>query len=228
MLTTRAGRAWLTALAVITILAVGVVLLMNSGSKGDDANRSEAAPTADAGGVQVVRDSSHRLNDLPDPKVTLVEFLDFECEGCRAAYPLVEELRNQYGDRVEFVIRYFPLSGHFNGERAARAVEAAAQQGQLEAMYRKMYETQSEWGEQRVPADDVFRGFATDLNLDMAAFDAAYNDPATLERIRVDQQDGEKLGVMGTPTFFVNGQQIALRRAEDLRTAVEDALQNTP
>ena len=227
MLTTRAGRAWLTALAVITILAVGVVLLMNSGSKGDDANRSEAAP-ADAGGVQVVRDSSHRLNDLPDPKVTLVEFLDFECEGCRAAYPLVEELRNQYGDRVEFVIRYFPLSGHFNGERAARAVEAAAQQGQLEAMYRKMYETQSEWGEQRVPADDVFRGFATDLNLDMAAFDAAYNDPATLERIRVDQQDGEKLGVMGTPTFFVNGQQIALRRAEDLRTAVEDALQNTP
>lgn len=228
MLTTRAGRAWLTALAVITILAVGVVLLMNSGSKGDDANRSEAAPTADAGGVQVVRDSSHRLNDLPDPKVTLVEFLDFECEGCRAAYPLVEELRNQYGDRVEFVIRYFPLSGHFNGERAARAVEAAAQQGQLEAMYRKMYETQSEWGEQRVPADDVFRGFATDLNLDMAAFDAAYNDPATLERIRVDQLDGEKLGVMGTPTFFVNGQQIALRRAEDLRTAVEDALQNTP
>ncbi|ORV06293.1 disulfide bond formation protein DsbA [Mycolicibacterium canariasense] len=218
----------MTALAVITILAVGVVLLMNSGSKGDDANRSEAAPTADAGGVQVVRDSSHRLNDLPDPKVTLVEFLDFECEGCRAAYPLVEELRNQYGDRVEFVIRYFPLSGHFNGERAARAVEAAAQQGQLEAMYRKMYETQSEWGEQRVPADDVFRGFATDLNLDMAAFDAAYNDPATLERIRVDQQDGEKLGVMGTPTFFVNGQQIALRRAEDLRTAVEDALQNTP
>lgn len=228
MLTTRAGRAWLTALAVITILAVGVVLLMNSGSKGDDANRSEAAPTADAGGVQVVRDSSHRLNDLPDPKVTLVEFLDFECEGCRAAYPLVEELRNQYGDRVEFVIRYFPLSGHFNGERAARAVEAAAQQGQLEAMYRKMYETQSEWGEQRVPADDVFRGFATDLDLDMAAFDAAYNDPATLERIRVDQQDGEKLGVMGTPTFFVNGQQIVLRRAEDLRTAVEDALQNTP
>jgi protein-disulfide isomerase len=228
LLTTRAGRAWLTALAVITILAVGVVLLMNSGSKGDDANRSEAAPTADAGGVQVVRDSSHRLNDLPDPKVTLVEFLDFECEGCRAAYPLVEELRNQYGDRVEFVIRYFPLSGHFNGERAARAVEAAAQQGQLEAMYRKMYETQSEWGEQRVPADDVFRGFATDLDLDMAAFDAAYSDPATLERIRVDQQDGEKLGVMGTPTFFVNGQQIALRRAEDLRTAVEDALQNTP
>lgn len=76
--------------------------------------------TADTGGAQVVRESRHRLNDPQNAKVTVVEFLDFECEGCRAAYPLVEELRNEYGDRVEFVMRYFPLSGHFNGERAAR------------------------------------------------------------------------------------------------------------
>ncbi|WP_082901998.1 DsbA family protein [Mycobacterium adipatum] len=224
MLKTRAGRAWLTAFAVVTIVAVAVVLLITRGDNDD--RRAAPAPsgTADTGAAQVVRDSSHRLTDPPDPEATLVEFLDFECEGCRAAYPLVEELRTEYGDRVEFVLRYFPLSGHFNGERAARAVEAAAQQGQLEAMYRKMFDTQAEWGEQRVPADDVFRGFAADLGLDMTAFEAAYNDPATLERIRVDQRDGEMLGVMGTPTFFVNGQQIALRRAEDLRAAVEDAL----
>ncbi|MCF6388792.1 DsbA family protein [Mycobacterium sp. MBM] len=224
MLKTRAGRAWLTAFAVVTIVAVAVVLLITRGDNDD--RRAAPAPsgTADTGAAQVVRDSSHRLTDPPDPEATLVEFLDFECEGCRAAYPLVEELRTEYGDRVEFVLRYFPLSGHFNGERAARAVEAAAQQGQLEAMYRKMFDTQAEWGEQRVPADDVFRGFAADLGLDMTAFEAAYNDPATLERIRVDQRDGEGLGVMGTPTFFVNGQQIALRRAEDLRAAVEDAL----
>ncbi|ANE82595.1 thioredoxin [Mycobacterium adipatum] len=214
----------MTAFAVVTIVAVAVVLLITRGDNDD--RRAAPAPsgTADTGAAQVVRDSSHRLTDPPDPEATLVEFLDFECEGCRAAYPLVEELRTEYGDRVEFVLRYFPLSGHFNGERAARAVEAAAQQGQLEAMYRKMFDTQAEWGEQRVPADDVFRGFAADLGLDMTAFEAAYNDPATLERIRVDQRDGEMLGVMGTPTFFVNGQQIALRRAEDLRAAVEDAL----
>lgn len=122
------------------------------------------------------------------------------------------------------MLRYFPLSGHFNAERAARAVEAAAQQGQLEAMYHKMYETQPEWGEQRTPADDVFRGFATELGLDMTAFDAAYDDPATLQRIRLDLDDGEALGVQGTPTFFINGDQVRLRGPDDLRNAIEDAL----
>ena len=217
VLKTRAGRAWVTAFAVLTILAVGVVLLVTRGEE-------NTPHSADTGAVQLVRDSSHRLNDPQDAEVTFVEFLDFECEGCRAAYPIVEELRDDYGDRVEFVLRYFPLSGHFNGERAARAVEAAAQQGELEAMYRKMFETQAEWGEQRTAADDVFRGFAGDLGLDVAAFDAAYNDPATLERIRVDQRDGEMLGVQGTPTFFVNGEQILVQRAEDLRGAIDNAL----
>lgn len=216
---TRTGRALITAFAVAIIAVVAVVLLINRG----DADEGRTAAVS-AGPAEVVRENSHRLSDPPDPLVTFVEFLDFECEGCRAAYPIVEQLRGEYGDRVEFVVRYFPLSGHFNGERAARAVEAAAQQGQLEAMYHKMFETQAEWGEQRTPADDVFRGFAGDLNLDMSAFDAAYNDPATLERIRLDQRDGQELGVLGTPTFFINGEQVRLRGPDDLRNAIEDAL----
>ena len=219
MLKTRTGRALLTAAAIAVIAVVSAFLLM---SRTADEKPSEAQ--ADAGPAQVVRENSHRLNDVPDAKVTFVEFLDFECEGCRAAYPVVEQLRGEYGDRVEFVLRYFPLSGHFNAERAARAVEAAAQQGQLEAMYHKMYETQPEWGEQRTPADDVFRGFATELGLDMTAFDAAYDDPATLQRIRLDLDDGEALGVQGTPTFFINGDQVRLRGPDDLRNAIEDAL----
>lgn len=218
MLKTPAFRAWVTALGVLVILTVAVVLLITGG------DRDRSAQPAETGAVQVVRDSSHRLNAPPDPRATFVEFLDFECEGCRAAYPIVEQLRGEYGDRVEFVLRYFPLSGHFNGERAARAVEAAAQQGQIEAMYRKMFETQAEWGEQRTPADDVFRGFADEMGLDMPDFDRVYNDPATLERIRVDQRDGEMLGVQGTPTFFVDGQQILVQTPDDLRNAIEGAL----
>lgn len=87
-----------------------------------------------------------------------------------------------------------------------------------------MYETQAEWGEQRTPADDVFRGFATELGLDMAAFDATYNDPATLQRINLDVADGEALGVQATPTFFLNGNQIQPRRYEDLASAMDQAL----
>lgn len=172
----------------------------------------------------MVRENSHRLNAVPDSGVTFVEFLDFECESCRAVYPEIEKARAEHGDRVNFVIRYFPLPSHVNAERAARAVEAAAQQGQLEAMYRKMYDTQAQWGEKHTPADDVFRGFAAQLGLDMAAFDAAYADPATLERIRLDVADGRALGVQGTPTFFLNDTRIQPHSYEDLTKAFDDAL----
>ena len=212
-------RILLTAFAVITmIIGVGIYLSVQD---------KDAAALAQAEGGEVgqlVRDNSRRLNTAPNSDVTLVEFLDFECEACRAAFPMVEQLRAEYGDRVNFVVRYFPIQSHFNAERAARAVEAAAQQGKFEPMYKKMYETQSQWGEQRTPADATFRGFAAELGLDMAAFDAAYNDPATLDRVNIDVADGKALGVQGTPTFFLNGNEVEARSYQDLTTAVEQAL----
>jgi protein-disulfide isomerase len=220
LLGTRTGRALVTAAVIAVIAMVSALVLVSRG----DAGKAKGELSAGTGSAQVVRESSHRLNDAPRAAVTVVEFLDFECEGCRAAYPVVERLRADYGDRVQFVVRYFPLPGHFNGERAARAVEAAARQGKLEAMYHEMYETQPQWGEKSTPADDVFRGFAAELGLDLAAFDTAYNDPATLERIRLDVEDGEALGVQGTPTFFVGGEQVVLRDPDDLRDAIEKAL----
>lgn len=90
-------------------------------------------------------------------------------------------------------------------------------------MYKKMYETQAQWGEQQVPADDIFRGFASDFGLDMAAFDAAYDNPATLERINLDVADGVELGVQGTPTFF-NGNQVQFRSYEEAAATLDQAL----
>lgn len=212
-------RILLTAFAVI-IMIVGAGIYL-SAQNNDTATSSQA----EGGAVgQLVRDSSHRLNIAPNGDVTFVEFLDFECEACRAAFPLVERLRADYGDRVNFVIRYFPIPSHFNAERAARAVESAGQQGKFEPMYKKMYETQAEWGEQQTPADSTFRGFATELGLDIAAFDAAYYDPATLDRVKVDVADGKALGVKGTPTFFLNGDKLKSANYEDLSAAVEEAL----
>lgn len=186
--------------------------------------RSSDQPAAVSGQGELVRDNSHRLSKAPKGAVTFVEFLDFECEACAAAFPAIEQLRATYGDRVTFVVRYFPLDGHFNAKRAARAVEAAAQQGQFEAMYRKMYETQTEWGEQQVGQDALFRQFAQDLGLDLAAWDAAYNADPTMARIQTDIDDGAALGVTGTPTFFLDGQRLEPTSYDDLTTAVEKAL----
>ncbi|WP_072814641.1 DsbA family protein [Rhodococcus zopfii] len=209
------------ALVVVFVVAATAILLVGRPDK--DAEDGTAAGTP-AVAAEVVRQDSHRLSSAPQGSPVFVEFLDFECEACRAVYPAIEELRAEYGDRVSFVVRYFPLPGHFNSERAARAVEAAAQQGRLEQMYQRMYETQTEWGEQRVPKDDVFRGYAVDLGLDMAAYDAAYADPATAARVASDVADGEALGVQGTPTFFLDGQRFEPSTYQDLIDAFDAAL----
>ncbi|MFJ5281696.1 MULTISPECIES: DsbA family protein [Streptomyces] len=172
-----------------------------------------------------VRDNSHRLTRPAQSELTVVEFLDFECEACGAAYPMVEKLREEYGDRVTFIARYFPMPGHRNGELAARTAEAAAQQGKFEQMYTKLFTTQKQWGESQEWKQDVFRGYAKELGLDMARFDAALADPEVAGRVETDQRDGLGLGVRGTPTFFVDGQMIDTPRSyEQFKTLIDDRL----
>lgn len=136
----------------------------------------------------------------------MVEFLEFECRPCRATEPLLKKLKTEYGDRITFIHRYFPLPGHRNSNNAALAIEAAAQQGKYEQMVDKMFATQLQWGEQQESHAALFRTFAEELGLDMARYDTAITDDSTKNRIRQDVADGKALGVTGTPTFFLNGQ----------------------
>ena len=205
------------ALVAAFVVTVAVLLgVNNSGADGDG--------TAEAGGAPVVRKDSHRLSTAADDRVTLVEFLDFECEACKAAYPFVEQLRDDYDGRVTFVARYFPMPGHANAENAAVAVEAAARQGRFEDMYHRMYETQTEWGERQDSQADVFRGFAEGMGLDMADYDAAVGDPTTLERVLRDREDGLALGVEGTPTFFLNGEKVEAQTTDEFIELIDAAL----
>lgn len=155
-----------------------------------------------------------------------MEFLDFECEACGAAYPFVEELRAEYSENVTFVQRYFPLPGHLNSMNAAVAVESAAQQDAYEPMYKKMFDTQAQWGESADNKSALFRTYAEDLGLDMAAYDAAVADPATEERVKLDVNDGKALGVTGTPTFFLDGKMLNVQTLEQFRAAVEATAAN--
>ncbi|MEC5181742.1 DsbA family protein [Arthrobacter sp. CG_A4] len=177
-------------------------------------------PAADA---QLVRDDSHRVTSPVTEKAQLVEFLDFECESCSAARPLVEELKKEYGDRITFVNRYFPLPGHRNSGTAALAVEAAAQQGKYEQMYAKMFETQPQWGEKQDSQAPLFRTFAQELGLDLGKYDDAVADEQTIDRIRKDVTDGKALGVTGTPTFFLDGKKLTLSTEADFRLKLADA-----
>lgn len=212
-LTTR--RLLQLALLIGVLAVIGLLVAAILSSRPD-------TPASDA---QVVRENSHVLNQAPDEKAVLVEFLDFECEVCRAYYPTVEQLREEYADDLTLVMRYFPIPGHTNSTNAAVAVEAAAGQGQLEPMYQRMYETQAEWGEAQESKADVFRGFAEDLGLDLDAYDTAVTDPTTTERVQADFDEGRALGVSGTPTFFLDGERLQVETPEELAEAVRNAVE---
>ena len=200
----------------VVAVAVGVTRPPSGTGVADSARTSSAVP--------VVREDSHVLSDAGEGAPVLVEFLDFECESCRAAFPFVEQLRQEFAGELTFVVRYFPIPSHANAMNAAVAVEAAAQQGRFEDMYTRMYQTQSEWGEQQDSKAPLFRQFAQDLGLDMAAYDAAVADPATQQRVEQDRQDGMALGVQGTPTFFLDGELLQPTSEGDFRAQIDAAV----
>lgn len=202
------------------VLAAGLVLVVVANTSDD----RTPAPASGSGepAAQVVREDSQRLSVAEDGEVTFVEFLDYECEACGAAYPAIEELRETYDGRVTFVVRNFPL--HNNSEAAARAAEAAAEQGKFDEMYSMLFETQADWGEQSESKQELFFQYAEDLGLDMDQFAADYDDPAILERIEQDQADGQALGVAGTPSFFLNGEKMEISSFEDLTAQIDEAL----
>ena len=226
---TPSSRSWWTRLStsmkamlisiavVIALLAVAVVVTV--------VNRPEpvALPEGD-GAARTLSENAHYREEAGEDAPTLVEFLDFECEACGAFYPYMEDIREQYDGQINYVVRYFPLQGHFNSMNAAVAVEAAAQQGEFEGMYRMMFETQAEWGEGQTSEAERFRGYAETLGLNLTAYDKAVADPATQERVEKDFNAGRALNVSGTPTFFLDGKQLELTSPEDLPNALDAAL----
>ncbi|WP_454163643.1 DsbA family protein [Gordonia iterans] len=100
--------------------------------------------------------SARAATNSPTGRGSFVQFLDFECEGCLAAFPGVEELRTKSGNRVTFVVRHMPL--HNNSMNAALASEATANQGKFEPMSKPLFETVGEWGHKEGLPGGVLRG----------------------------------------------------------------------
>lgn len=216
---TRSAKLSL-ALVAAAVVILGVVVAVTSSSDSDDSATTSSAPVAND--AQLVPDDSVRLSDGGPDAPVLVEFLDPECEACKAVKPTVDQLKADYGDQLTIVVRYMPL--HTSSINAARALEAAAAQDRFVDMYDLIYETQPEWGEQQTAEEDAFFAMAEQLGLDMAAFQATYDDPATLAKIERDQSDGKALGVTGTPTFFLDGTKLPLQTLDDLIEPVRQAV----
>lgn len=140
-----------------------------------------------------------------ETKVTVVEFSDFQCPACRAAQGLVKQLEGKEG--VKIVYRHFPLSSiHKNAQIAAEAAEAAYAQGKFWEMHDLLFEKQSEWAEEKSP-EGKFIEYAKSLELNADEFTKALAEHSYRQLVLDDYQEGIRLSVNATPTFFVNGRK---------------------
>jgi protein-disulfide isomerase len=145
----------------------------------------------------------------------IVEYGDYECPYSRQAYRSIERVERRLDGGVRFVFRHFPLVQiHPHALAAACAAEAAALRGRFWEMHDLLYRRQ------RALADEDLRGYAAELGLELARFDADRVGDAVLERVRRDVSSGEASGeVLGTPTLFIDG--VIHRGGHDVDTLLE-------
>ena len=133
-------------------------------------------------------------------EVTLVEYGDYECPYCGQAYPIVQQVQKQFGKRLRFVFRNFPLSQmHPDAEAAAEVAEFAGAQGKFWEMHDQLYENQERLGEA------LYSDLAEKLKLSTTALHQALEQRTFETRVRADFNGGVRSGVNGTPAFFING-----------------------
>ena len=135
-----------------------------------------------------------------DAPLTLVEYGDYQCPYCGAAYPVVKRLQKTLGEKLRFVFRNFPLTQvHPYALIAAEATEAAALQGRFWEMHDLLFEEQTLLEPETIPL------WAKKIGLNLEQFESDIKQGTVEKRIKEDRQSGIRSGVNGTPTFFVNG-----------------------
>ena len=218
-------------IAIIVALLVGLGGLavwtsLNSDSKLNLSSYDTTKPIA-------ADDNNGQIGDhyrgAEDAKVILVEYADLQCPGCATIMPKISKLYKEYGDRVGFIFRSYPISGHQNARSASAAAEAAARQGFYWEMVESMYDNRADWisifdTEKRTNVYvDIFKKIAGD-KADVEKFKTDLNDSNIQKKIDFDKSLGAKRDeVDATPTIIVNGEKVDFG-TEDTSKAIEDKI----
>lgn len=159
-----------------------------------------------------------------DATVTLTEYSDFQCPACGQFQPIVEEVLSEYGDQIKFEYKHFPLSQlHPYAESAARAAEAAGQQGKFFEYASLLFKNQAAWSGSKTPAA-LFSQYASELDLDMDQFTRQQRSPILQANIRSQFAEARGLGLTGTPSFYLNGVKMDVKSVDDFKASIAAAV----
>jgi protein-disulfide isomerase len=155
----------------------------------------------------------------PSAKVTIVEFSDFQCPYCSKASKTVQQVREQYGDKVRVVFKHHPLPFHDNASLAAQAATEANAQGSFWPFHDRLFSNQK--GLARADLEAA----AQALGLDMARFRNALDSGVHKAHVEQDTAQAMALGATGTPAFFINGRFLSgAQPLETFKQAIDEEL----
>jgi len=156
-----------------------------------------------------------------DAKVTIVEYSDFECPFCAKARTNVDKVMEANAGKVRLVFRHMPLPMHKNAPKAAEAAACADAQGKFFAMHDQLFDHARELDAEKLP------GYAEAIGLDMAKFNACQQSGEMAKVVERDTEAAEALGVSSTPTFFINGREMAgALPPEEFQRIIDEELAN--
>jgi protein-disulfide isomerase len=186
-------------------------------------NRPPAAPREQGPDLNKVYDipvGASPVQGKADAPVTIVQFVDFQCPFCARFYPPVKEVLKAFPDQVRMVIKNFPLNFHREARSAAKAVLAAGLQGKYYEMADLILTSNMEL------TGENFKAHAAKIGLNVEKFskDLKDQDAAFEKAIQADMELAARVGVRGTPSFYLNGRITSARAFEQWKAAVEAAL----
>ena len=189
-----------------------------------------AAPTVDnnVSADKIVESDWTKGN--PEAKVTLIEYSDFQCPACGRFAAIVDTAMKEYENHVYFAYRHYPLKSiHPNATLAARAANAAGEQGKFFDMHNLIFLNTAFWAEESADdAEGAFIEFAAGIDLDPKKFYEDYNSEENIQSVEDSYNHAIKAGLTYTPSFFLNGELIKMPSDQEafnqiLRDAVEAA-----
>jgi protein-disulfide isomerase len=139
----------------------------------------------------------------PDAPLVIVEFSDFQCPFCSRVTPTLRQIEREYGEKIRIVFKHLPLTMHPKAPGAHAAAEAAHRQGRFWEMHDRIFANQREMSEEK------YIEYAEQIGLDLEQFEADVASADIKKRIAEDMAEARRLGVTGTPGFFVNGRLLS-------------------
>jgi protein-disulfide isomerase len=156
----------------------------------------------------------------PQANITIIEFSDFQCPACAMGEPVIESLLQEYDGKIAVYYRNYPLiSIHENAFIASQAAQAANEQGRFWEYHDLLFENQNNLDKESL------QGYAEQLGLNMTEFNRAF-DGKFDSQINQDIADADKIGIRGTPSFYINGKVVGGANEEKIKQYIEEALNN--